>query len=96
MTAYARIYCPECSKKGRALTQNSKSATSRHFKEHIIEQHDKDVHKWFREWSGEFFKLNPQYLVYLGVVNDKYEGNAEPAPKMPKVAQTPRKTSDWM
>jgi hypothetical protein len=74
---------------------NSKYPRSRDFKEHIVEVHDKNYRKWFKEWSVEFFKLNPHYLIYLGVLNEKYEGRTEPKPVIPKINNRRPTTSDW-
>ena len=88
----SKITCPECIK-GYPYSHAAYFRSSGAFKEHIELFHDKNLHKWFKQWSDKFFKHNPQFQIYFGVVNDKYETkqSTKPAPK----PERPRKSSDW-
>jgi len=76
MVNHVKISCPECLKADGMLMRRSNTMQSRDFIDHIIINHDKKYHRWFKQWSGEFFKHNPEFLIYLGVENKNYRAEA--------------------
>jgi len=73
--AHIYLLCPECISTNH-LKHLGNFRDSRGFREHVTKLHDKNHNRWFKQWSGDFFKLNPQFQLYFGIVNGNYgEGN---------------------
>jgi len=90
MTSHTFVTCPECFKKDKR-TKRSNTMKSRDFIEHIKSEHDKKYHKWFQKWSKEFFKLNPEFQIYMGTINKDYIITENTRRQI----QIPRKVEKW-
>jgi len=90
MTNHMRVVCPECYKHDKIMNRRN-TMLSRDFRDHIIANHNKNYHKWFKKWSKRFFELHPDFLTYMGVVNKNY---VQPVYKGKK-EQTSRKLEGW-